>query len=123
MADLGTIHEPWAANTPVINLKGQRDNPDHDPALNPNVIYCGRNTWWGRGRKLAGHPLANRFSVGKYGRDVALGFYRQWLPTVPDLDGLLEQLHGKTLACWCAPEPCHCHILAEEIHKRWGRAG
>lgn len=112
--------------TTVINLKGRRDHPDFDPALNPNVVYCGRDAWWGRGRKLVGHPLANRFSVKKYGRDVALGFYRQWLPTVPNLEQLLEELCGKTLACWCK-EPdrevaCHCDDIAAEIHKRWGGA-
>lgn len=105
--------------TIVINLKGRRDDPAFDPALNPDVVYVGRDAWWGRGRKLAGHPLANRFSVKKYGRDAALGFYRQWLPTVPNLEELLEQLRGRVLACWCAPEPCHCHIIAEELDKRW----
>jgi hypothetical protein len=24
----------------------------------------------------------------------------------------LARLHGKTLACWCHPKPCHCNVLA-----------
>lgn len=31
------------------------------------------------------------------------------LPPKPDL----EPLRGKTLACWCAPEPCHGDVIAE----------
>jgi hypothetical protein len=104
----------------VINLKGRRDDPQFDPALNTDVIYCGRNAWWGRGRKLTGHPLANRFSVSKYGRDAALGFYRQWLASVPNLEELLAELRGKTLGCWCHPLPCHCDVISEELDKRWG---
>lgn len=110
--------------TTVINLRGHRDDPEFDPALNENVVYLGRSVWWGAGRRLAGHPLANRFSARKYGRDSALAFYRQWLATVPNLAEVLEPLRGKVLACWCV-EPdrnigCHASIVAEEIDKRWG---
>jgi hypothetical protein len=110
--------------TTVISLRGHRDDPEFDPALNSDVTYCGNRQWWGRGRLLDGHPLANPFRVKKHGRDEALRLYREWLPTVPNLEGLLEELRGKTLACWCK-EPdrwvaCHCDEIAEAIAKRWG---
>ena len=38
-----------------------------------------------------------------------------------DNDPLLKQslleLDGKTLGCWCHPDPCHGDILIELIHK------
>jgi hypothetical protein len=113
--------------TTVISLRGRRDDPDYDPTLNPDVVYLGRRQWWGPGRLLDGHPLANRFSVRKYGRDVALASYRQWLLALPDLDAHLTKLAGKTLACWCK-EPdrevaCHCDIVAEQIEARGRRNG
>lgn len=104
---------PEPHRTAVINLRGRRGHPHYDPALNPQVVYCGRAVWWGPGRRLPGHVLANPFSVRTYGRDEALARYRVWLPTVPDLDRILDELRGKTLACWCEPDPCHCHIIAE----------
>lgn len=108
--------------TVVINLSGHRDHPDYDPALNPQIVYLGRRQWWGRGRLLDGHPLANRYSVGKYGRDVALNLYRNDLVRRPDLEQQLEALRGRILACWCHPLPCHCHIVAELIDQRTGGA-
>jgi hypothetical protein len=29
----------------------------------------------------------------------------------------LPELKGKTLACWCKPEPCHGDILIEHVEK------
>lgn len=108
--------------TTVINLKGRRDDPAFDPALSPDVVYVGNRQWWGRGRLLDGHPLGNPFRVKKLGRDEALRLYREWLPTVPGLEALLEQLRGKALACWCV-EPgrevaCHCHVIAAAMEAR-----
>lgn len=39
--------------------------------------------------------------------------YREYLTSDPELMALVPELRGKTLACWCAPEPCHGDILAE----------
>jgi len=111
-----------AEHTSVINLSGRRGHPDFDPELNPQVVYLGRRQWWGRGRLLDGHPLANRYSVSKYGRDIALNLYRDDLVRRPDLEQQLEALRGRVLACWCAPLRCHCHIVAAEIDKRFGGA-
>ncbi len=97
----------------VVSLRGRLGDPDLDPALNPDVVYVGRRQWWGPGRLLPGHCLANPYSVRVHGRAEALQLYRARLTTLPDLDELLAALHGKTLACWCAPEPCHADILAE----------
>ena len=37
----------------------------------------------------------------------------------PEFARAVRDLHGKTLGCWCAPEPCHGHVLAKlvvELH-------
>lgn len=107
---------------PVINLHGLRGHPDFDPDLNADVVYLGRCQFWGPGRLLPAHPLANNFSVKKYGRPLALRLYRDGLVGRPDLDKQLRLLVGKTLACWCAPEPCHCDLVASFIAERWGRS-
>lgn len=35
----------------------------------------------------------------------------------PNFKSALLALKGKTLGCWCAPEPCHGNILLELIQK------
>lgn len=99
--------------TDVINLHGKRDNPLYDPAHNPNVVCVGDRQWWGHGRLLERHPLYNPYKVKKYGRGEAVRLYREHLFSRPDLLALLPGLRGKVLACWCDPEPCHAHLLAE----------
>lgn len=109
--------------TTVINLHDRRDHPDHDPALNPNVVYISRRQWWGPGRLLDEHPLKNPHLVDKpcrargchgivHTRVEAIAAYGQRLLAHPDLLALVPALRGRTLACWCAPELCHAHFLA-----------
>ncbi len=31
----------------------------------------------------------------------------------PEFRASIKALHGKTLACWCAPKPCHGDVLAK----------
>ena len=97
----------------VVSLRGRLGDPALDPALNPDVVYVGRRQWWGPGRLLDGHRLANPYSVARHGRTEALRLYRARLATLPDLAELLVALHGKTLACWCTPAPCHADVIAE----------
>lgn len=71
---------------------------------------------------LPDSPFANRFKVAALGREEALRQYeqdlRQRLEQQPDLRAKLETLRGKTLGCWCAPEPCHAHILAQMLDEK-----
>jgi hypothetical protein len=39
--------------------------------------------------------------------------HRAYLLRRPDLLTLVPGLHGKALACWCAPERCPAEVLAE----------
>ena len=40
-----------------------------------------------------------------------------YLPYKPSLHVIVEQLRGKVLGCWCAPEPCHGDVLARMANR------
>ena len=71
-------------------------------------VYIGRPTRWG-----------NPFVIGRDGtREQVIQKYREWLFSKPELlNAALRELPGKTLACWCAPLPCHGDILAEVANQ------
>lgn len=78
-------------------------------------VYIGRACTMG-GWDLPDSKWANPYPVTKYGRDEALSRYRTYIcakiannPAIYDLD----ELRGKTLGCWCAPDPCHGDILRD----------
>jgi hypothetical protein len=60
-------------------------------------------------------PWGNPFVLGPDGdRKQVIAAYRDhYLPHKPSLQARLDELEGKVLACWCAPEPCHGHVLVE----------
>lgn len=49
-------------------------------------------------------------------REAWLDAYRQYaearMKKEPSFRRLVKSMHGKTLACWCAPQPCHGSVLA-----------
>ena len=80
----------------------------------PGAVYVGRPTKWG-----------NPFVVGRDGaRGECVTLYEAWLPT----SGLLadiDELVGKDLVCWCAPDRCHADVLlkyAAGREQRWEEA-
>ena len=65
-------------------------------------IYIGRGSKWG-----------NPFIIGRDGdRATVIREYEKWLMTQAELLAALPELRGKTLACFCAPLPCHGDVLA-----------
>ena len=84
----------------VVNLK-------HDPdAVRNGAVRIDRRTKWG-----------NRFVIGRHGsREQVIALYRTGLwQRIHAGEVSLEELaalHTKTLACWCAPLPCHGEVLA-----------
>lgn len=71
-------------------------------------VYIGRPSKWG-----------NPFSIGKDGnRNEVISKYLEWVQAQPKLMRALPELKGKTLGCWCAPKPCHGHIL-ESLAKEY----
>ncbi len=66
-------------------------------------VYIGRPSKWG-----------NPFVVGRDGdRATVVGKYRKYLQENDLLLSELEELRGKTLGCWCAPNACHGDVLME----------
>ena len=66
-------------------------------------VYCGRPSKWG-----------NPFEIGRDGnREEVIKKYKEYLLKNEELLKDLGELRGKILGCWCAPQACHCEILAE----------
>lgn len=66
-------------------------------------VFCARPSIW-----------SNPFEIGKDGtRKEVIEKYREYLLDNPILMGKIKELKGKILGCWCAPQACHCDILAE----------
>lgn len=65
-----------------------------------------------------GTPFGNPFRVAEHGRRQAIELFRLWLWR-KRLDGGRDReaiaeiaaLHGRDLACFCAPRPCHGEVL------------
>jgi hypothetical protein len=64
--------------------------------------------------------FCNPYKIGTDGdRKTVLKKYKTYikerLESDPDLVDELISMEGKNLGCWCAPEPCHGHILLRLI--------
>lgn len=118
--------------TAVVNLHGRRGDPAVDPMLNSRVTYVGRYQFWGAGRMLLAHPLANPFSTRKYNRYTALSLYADRLLASPTLIEVARGLAGGILGCWCHPLACHADLVAcvadgrlddIQVVLEWARGG
>lgn len=99
----------------VINL-----NTLSDPGFPEGAIYIGRAH---AGRGLSGSKFANPFPLrdrnSSTERQAVLEQYHGWIwgkiqandITVTDL----QALDGHSLACFCAPQPCHGQVLAKAV--------
>lgn len=66
-------------------------------------IYIGRPSKWG-----------NPFTIGQDGtREEVIDKYSVWIKDQTDLMDSINELQGKILGCWCAPEKCHGDILSD----------
>lgn len=84
------------------------DSDDH--------VYIGRATPHVEGTYNS--PWRNPFAVSMYGRDECIRLYKTYIQkkiSNGDLD--IETLRGKTLGCWCAPDPCHGDVLLAYLNK------
>jgi hypothetical protein len=109
----------------VVNVKVQYIRPEHTNLkqwiMDPNNVYIGR------GKIVfvdsARFPpedsvFCNPFKIGKDGtREQVIQKYEEYvkhkIDTDPEFARAVRDLKGKTLGCWCAPEPCHGHVLAK----------
>lgn len=86
--------------------------------VQPYDIYIGRE-WKTRSWNLSQSPTLEDAPSPKAftSRDEWLAAYRTYATNRIKKDRrfrrLVQGLHGKTLACWCAPLRCHGHVLAD----------
>lgn len=66
----------------------------------PYDVYIGRPSKWG-----------NSFVIGILSREDVIAAYERWILKQPELLNSLDELRGKVLGCWCAPQACHGDVL------------
>jgi len=84
-----------------------------------------------------GNPFRMEKDGGDYTREGCINAFRSWFHADDQADlreRAREELKGKTLGCWCAPEPCHgdvivgflegmeCHMCCR-THSQWDKDG
>lgn len=82
-----------------------------DPNVPKDAVYVGRPSVYG-----------NPYIIGKDGsREVVIYKYKQFAykQYSHDLSFIkaVNNLKGKDLVCWCAPEACHADVLLEIANK------
>eukprot|EP01125_Pyxidicula_operculata_P018733 TRINITY_DN6686_c0_g1_i1.p1 TRINITY_DN6686_c0_g1~~TRINITY_DN6686_c0_g1_i1.p1 ORF type:complete len:415 (-),score=91.51 TRINITY_DN6686_c0_g1_i1:117-1361(-) len=115
-------------NTKVVEKNGSQGNESSTPTSSttsneykyahlvvhskksPYDVYIGRPG-----------PYGNPFKIGPDGdREEVISKYRDWVTTSEEgklvLAKAMIELPGKVLACWCSPEHCHGHVLAELVN-------
>jgi Domain of unknown function (DUF4326) len=73
----------------------------HRDGTPTGAVYIGRGSKWG-----------NRFRIGADGdRATVIARHAAWLRDRHDLLRALDELRGRDLVCFCAPQPCHGDLL------------
>ena len=69
----------------------------------PDAVYIGRPSKWG-----------NPFVIGSDGtREQVVEKYRDYILSNDSLLSQIQELRGKDLICFCAPQKCHGDVLIE----------
>lgn len=61
-----------------------------------------------------GNPFKMQKDGGEYSREGCVEAYREWFYSDEQADlreRAIEELQGKTIACWCSPKPCHGDVI------------
>lgn len=89
--------------------------------MRPQVVHCKRDKY----DVYVGRPSkwGNPFAIGVDGtREEVIAKYRVYLLALIDGGKItaadLTELSGKTLACWCAPRPCHADVIADLVEEQ-----
>jgi hypothetical protein len=73
----------------------------HHAGVPAGAVYIGRGSKWG-----------NPFRIGVDGdRGTVLAKYERYLRARHDLLRAIDELRGKDLVCFCAPQACHGDLL------------
>jgi hypothetical protein len=97
------IHIPTARKAGALSYRYD-DWPE-------GTVYIGRRFTMG-GYDLPDTLWGNPYKVRQHGRGRSVALYRRNLS--PEVRGRIEELRGKTLACWCKQdELCHGDVLLD----------
>lgn len=97
---------PIPPPTRVVNLKNE-----------PYDVYIGRGSKWGCPfTVIKDRPTLAKEIVDS--KEEALAKYKEYVLNSPELMESLDELDGKTLGCFCKPEPCHGDVLLELIAQK-----
>ena len=90
-----------------------------EPYEEPHVVYIGRRFTMG-GYNLPASPWHNPFAVNEESeRGAVVERYREYILNSEELLARLDELEGKTLACWCKlDQRCHGDVLLELLRGR-----
>lgn len=101
----------------VINIKNLGVRNLKEWLMNKNHIYIGRNLErYVDNAKPAGNKWGNPYPLNEYTREESLEKYETYARAT--LMERIEELSGKTLACWCHPAACHGHILIKLFKEK-----
>jgi hypothetical protein len=92
------------------NVEGEMPrvlNKRHDK-IPADAVYVGRPSKWGNPFKI-GRDGTREEVIEKYSTYIQSKIYNSQLN--------IEELRGRDLVCWCAPQPCHADILIELANK------
>ena len=115
----------------VVNVKCQNIRPKYENLArwcnDSNNVYIGRRGVVfisGADGTRFRYPQrdsiwANPYKVGRNGnREECIALYKEYIVKKIEEENLVSELlrlKDKVLGCWCAPEPCHGHVLQELI--------
>lgn len=90
--------------TRVVNIKNEQCD-----------VYIGRGSKWGNPFKMKNNSLEERHRV--------ISEYYQWILEQKHLLDELDELDGKKLGCYCAPELCHGDVLVYLLKNKKANNG
>ena len=117
-------------NVKVANLRKQ--NPCRENLRewmnDENNVYIGRagivfidNQRFPKESSIWANPYKVGEKKGQYTREESLQLYETYIrEKIKSSDTMKEELNklkGKTLGCWCHPEPCHGDILLKIVNE------
>ena len=122
-----TLPPTTVVNVRVAHIRLQGYDNLRSWTSDENNVYIGRAgvVFIKKGDKNERFPRkasiwANPFKIGKgYTRETCLIAYEHYIRKKIEEDMVtynLNKLRGKTLGCWCHPEPCHGDVLVRLLN-------
>ena len=106
----------WISKVSFFEVINIRSLPKSFKNWPEDCVYLGR----GNSRLGLPHsPLSNPFKIGPDGnRAEVIKKFRVYYHNRPGLkEYARKHLLGKKGVCWCAPDPCHLDVIAEDLNS------